>query len=169
MKTINSNKKTNRQANVKTFFQRLMILMATIMVSTALVGCDGLNGDDPDNGGTPTGKIDQKLIGSWEYQSTATHAYYFNANGTFTYSYMSSSPHSTTGNYTTSDGKVTFTNNVSLNAYGVRREFPDTVVAEYKIAKADNGKEYLHIAHLNYNPSITYFPATYQNMWYKKF
>jgi hypothetical protein len=54
MKTIDLNRKTNGQANVKVYFQRFMMLMVTIMVSTALVGCGILNDDDdPDdnNGG----------------------------------------------------------------------------------------------------------------------
>jgi len=46
MKTHQENKKTNGRPNVKAYFQRLMILMAAIMVSTVLVGCDEINGDD---------------------------------------------------------------------------------------------------------------------------
>ena len=87
MKTMDLNTKTNRQANLKASFQRFMILMVTIMVSTTLVGCDETNSDG-DKGGS--GKIDPKLIeiadwwspnpatGVWEYYS-------FYENGTFEY------------------------------------------------------------------------------------
>ena len=52
MKKKNEHKKTNEQPNVKVYFQRLMMLMLTIMVSTTFVGCDILNeGEDPNGGG----------------------------------------------------------------------------------------------------------------------
>ena len=82
MKTTNENKKTNKHGNVKTSFQRFMILMVAIMVSTALVSCDIINeGEDPDdgnNGSTTTGKIDPELIGSWFLGSLSGSIYDMN-------------------------------------------------------------------------------------------
>ena len=83
MEVIKVKQKTNRQENVKTYFQRLMILMAAIMVSTALVGCD--TGDDPGNGGgNTTGTINKELVGKWGggWQGMS-HYYDFKADGTF--------------------------------------------------------------------------------------
>ena len=107
MRTSILNRKTNRQANAKTYFQRLMMLMTTIMVSTVLVGCDGLNGDDDGNNGNGKGRVltneEKKLVGDWVYgnfvpgmwydlgnhyeefrgSSAFASAFKFNADGTY--------------------------------------------------------------------------------------
>jgi len=83
MKTHQENKKTNGQPNGKAYFQRLMMLMLTIMVSTTFVGCDILN-DPDDPGGTTSGKIDPALIGTWTCADYWTAiSYTFKTNGTF--------------------------------------------------------------------------------------
>ena len=122
MKTTNENKKTNRRGNVKSSFQRLMILMAAIMMSTALVGCDETNGDN-----TPTGNINKKLTGTWHRSDTdsqnkpRSHYYIFRKDGTFSFlqgDYNSSSGYFSgseiKGKYSTSKGKVFF-KDVSYN------------------------------------------------------
>ena len=125
MKTNDVNKKTNRRGNVKDYFQRLIILMVTIMASTALAGCDIVTDDD--NNGTPTGNIDSKLIGSWFYTdmdpkgNMRNNNYVFRENGTFSFfegsSYTGSYTGSeVTGKYTTSKGKLNLTG-LSYNYY----------------------------------------------------
>jgi len=121
MKASILNRKTNRQTNVKTYFQRLMILMVAIMVSTALVGCDGLNGDDPDNGGTPTGKIDTKIVGKWLTRGTFGddyHHLHFNKDGTYMYVVSKTltwgvGVTEVRGKYSTANGRVYFTESKS--------------------------------------------------------
>jgi hypothetical protein len=113
MKTSIENRKTNRKANVKDYFQRLMMLIAILVVSTALVGCDILTDDDDDPGTTPTGKIDAKLLGKWGFM---TNYYYFLKDGSFTYVTAPSpwvSVHN--GKFTTSNSRVYLTNIVNVN------------------------------------------------------
>ena len=109
MKTHQENKKTNEQPNGKVFFQRLMMLMLTIMVSTTFVGCDILNeGEDPDGGGRTLTAESKKFVGHWEagwggslgqedeqfrdtrnvtedYTAPYGHGFHFYADGTFKY------------------------------------------------------------------------------------
>ena len=102
------NKKTNKRRSVKSSFQRFMILIIAIMMSTALVGCDETNGDN-----TPTGNIDKKLLGKWEFMG---NYYYFLKDGSFTYVAAPSpwvSVHN--GKFTTSNGKVYLSNIVNVN------------------------------------------------------
>ena len=131
------NKKTNRRENVKTSFQRFMILMAAIMVSMVLVGCDETNGDD-----TPTGKIDPKFVGIWTTSPMKTDPLKdgvdrwieFKSNGTFIFhrpksawdsslASLSSKDYYSTGfnhwifkgNYTVSNNKI-YCKNVLMSA-----------------------------------------------------
>ena len=138
MNTMNLNKKTNEQPNGKDFFQRLMMLMLTIMVSTTFVGCDILNESvDPDD--TPTGKIDKKLLGKWEFMG---NYYYFLKDGSFTYVAAPSpwvSVHN--GNFTTSNGRVFLTNITHPN-------FKDTKYKDQNLGYSfgtDGEGEYLFI------------------------
>ena len=77
MKTKDFNEKTNRCGNVKTSFQRFILLMVTIMVSMAFVGCDGEIGNGGGKGRTLTAE-EQKLVGQYSYNITGTGywAYY---------------------------------------------------------------------------------------------
>ena len=106
-------KKTNKRGNGKDFFQRFMILMASIMVSTALVGCDEINGNGDD---TPSGKIDPDIIAAWSSApitpiANSNRWVEYKANGTFT-DYLATNLDSnpgkitTKGNYRTENGKI---------------------------------------------------------------
>ena len=134
---MNEHKKTNGQSNVKDFFQRLMMLMLTFMVSTALVGCDETNG----NGDTPTGKIDSKVVGTWTRHNVSPLEYYnfvFDKNGYFNYYIVGTlSEYSYKGNYSVSDGKIYFTKVVFTNGDYKANE-PDSH-AGYKIEVDKDG------------------------------
>ena len=70
MKTKDFNKKTNRCGNVKASFQRFILLMVTIMVSTVLVGCDGEIGNG--NGkGRELNANEKELVGELCYSNNS--------------------------------------------------------------------------------------------------
>jgi len=88
MKTQDENKKTNGRPNVKVYFQRLMILMVAVMVSTTWVGCNTANGgDDPGNdGGRTLTTAEKEFVGYWGAYIPQTDGdiyYQFKEDGTF--------------------------------------------------------------------------------------
>jgi len=162
MKTHQKNKKTNEQPNGKVYFQRLMILMVAIMASTALVGCDIINdGDDPDDpGSTTTGKIDQKLVGEWEFRNYysptnfVTNYCTFRSNGTFlSHATGMGATYTVSGNYTTSNGWITLSNVVARHGSGLIEEnHLKTYRVEYRFEKNPDGKnDYLNMGKLLYS------------------
>ena len=168
MEAIKVKQKTNRQENVKAYFQRLMILMAAIMVSTALVGCDETNVDDDDNGGTPSGKIDTKLIGEWSYDDLTLygsehHNYFFNKNGTASLFITGSMMYHGEAKYSTSGGKISLTEYYTIDAIGNKTLRIDKVV-EYSIGTDERG-EYLTIGNI---PGLTSYGENRPNMKFRR-
>ena len=169
MKKRNEHKKTNRRGNVKVYFQRWMMLMLTVMVSTTFVGCDIIN-DPDDPGGTTTGKIDSKLIGYWlniTYSTTGadTHYWYtFKKDGTFEYG-TTNRLAEYRGKYSVSNGKIYFSNIIyyyhnldcDRSKCKVNHETYNRidVVMEYKFEK-DSGIEYLRIFKMSRNHDDSY-------------
>ena len=180
MKTHQLKQKTNRRGNVKAYFQRLIILMVTIMASMALASCDTLNnGDDPDNNGKGN-----KLIGHWRFEGLRDlnpipladriyllsknyyYDYYFNKDGSFRYVYENYhySPTlfptkdtkivtMTEGNYKDSNGKIHFTNILYQRGQPLESNYPDTSF-EFKLDKDEKG-EYLLLPAFRYDvPSV---------------
>ena len=149
MKTKDLNKKTNRCGNVKASFQRFILLMVTIMVSTVLVGCDETNGNGDD---TPSGKIDTKLVGDWEMQGLGgvydISWYWFNKDGTFEHGCIYFGDRYK-GKYSTSGGKVYLKD---IKAYRLKNDGTidvhfekKDVVLEYKFGTDSGGNDYLLI------------------------
>ncbi len=105
------------------------------------------------------GKIDPKLIGQWEYKlsNIDTRTYIFRGDATFYFSVIEGTTiYTWTGNYIVSDKTITFKNIISRTSIGGERDWADTVVAEYKFEKRDDGKgEWLLIAPLSI-PDSTY-------------
>ena len=140
-------KKTNRRGNVKVSFQRLILLMVTIMISTALVGCDGINGNGDD---TPSGKIDPKLIEKgiayWWLSNLTTGAYdsyTFKENGTFEFYHSYNGLMEVSGKFKTSAGKIYFTDvkyEMSYQVLGIPKEGNiKEIVFEYETGKDATG------------------------------
>ena len=165
MNTMDLNKKTNRHENVKSSFQRFMILMAVI-VSTALVGCDTVNDPDDDKGGgssTTLNAYEKKLVGTWRYENifnsnSPRENYVFTDKGKFFFYYgaynnMSLAGDVKSGNFKATADKITFTN-IEHTINGEKKNYPHTQEAEYKmelspIALGGN-QEYLNICSLAY-------------------
>jgi len=133
------NKKTNRCGNVKAFFQRFMILMAAIMVTTALVSCGETNG----------GEGDKKLVGVWSnwYRVTGdyTDRYYaFNKDGSFFYQRHTNGSWAwmIEGKYTVSNNKIYFKDFVC--GFGLEPTISEAVY-EYEMGSDEKGV-YLKIA-----------------------
>ena len=144
MKKRNEHKKTNRRGNVKVYFQRWMMLMAAIMVTTALVGCGETNGGDGD----------QKLVGLWTYwyggTTNSTNRYYtFNKDGSFSYEYHASgsSGFFIKGKYTASNNKIYFKDFVYE---GIAELTISEAVYEYEIGSDEKGV-YLKMAGIRFN------------------
>ena len=93
--------------------------------ATKAITLDTSKGYEPEVSATPTptptptppsGSIDSAILGNWidETTSLATRYYTFNSDGTFKYlEFEGSHASSTEGKYTTSNGKVYFTDLVS--------------------------------------------------------
>jgi hypothetical protein len=86
----------------------------------------------------PSGGIDPAILGNWidETTSSATRYYTFNSDGTFKYlEFEGSHASSTEGKYTTSNGKVYFTELVS----SLSLKYADRVF-EYGFRKTSSGE-----------------------------
>ena len=156
--------------NLKSNLRKVATIIACLTVATMFASCGGnKDNDDDGNGG---GKIDKKLVGSWEWKKSNSeiYAYNFRADGTFTFSIQSSFPNTKSGNYKISDGKITFTNIVNRYLDG-EADYPKTVVAEYRFMTeklVEKDEEYLHLAVLDY-PQLTYLPLEgFWARWTKK-
>ena len=149
--------------------RKVAIIFACLAVTTMFASCDRTNGDDDKNSNE---KIDKKIVGSWEWRKSYSeiYAYNFRADGTFTFSIQSSFPNTKSGNYKTSDGKITFTNIVSRYLDG-EANYPKTVVAEYRFMTeklVEKDEEYLHLAVLDYL-ELAYLPLDgFWARWTKK-
>ena len=98
---------------------------------------------------------DEKLLGKWRvigyYPSLGGTVYiYYSFDENRRFSFQTTSPFQTIkiGNYTVSNGKITFTN-VKWSHGGKTENYPDTVV-EYKFAKDSDGTVMLQIPWLDY-------------------
>ena len=128
------NKMTKNRFNLR----KVATIAACLAVTTMFASCDGKNGDDDDkgNGG---GKIDSKLVGTWEssryVNSTEknTHTCYFRSDGTFVYSstgyYL---PLTISGTYTVSNGWITLLNVIVRRGGVIEEDWLKTYKAEYK-------------------------------------
>ena len=92
---------------------------------------------------TQPGGIDSAILGNWieKTSSSATRYYTFNADGTFKYlEFEGSHASSTEGNYTTSNGKMFFTELVSSPGLKYANR-----VFEYGFSKTSSGESCLLI------------------------
>ena len=96
--------------NFRFQMRKVATIVACLAVTTMFASCDSNNGDDDDGNGN--GKIDQKLVGTWSSTFSSTYIFSFDKDGScYYYSRMGGSPYATsvTGKYTTSNGRVYFT------------------------------------------------------------
>jgi len=134
-------------------------IIAVLALAMGMYGCPAI--DDGNGEETPGGKIDSKIVGHWQatgsywsggYLYTAWYDYYFNKDGTFECVNNGFSHLKFTGKYSTSGGKVYFTDMKGYDALigGGWSEIPKAnrnhweVVMEYKFATDSTG-EYLLI------------------------
>ena len=113
MEAIKLKQKTNRRGNAKAYFQRLMMLMAAIMVSMALAGCDIVNDDEnPATKGDDAVSV-KALIGGWS-NTTYSANWIFTDKGKFGAAFFLRSSSSAfqaqiRGEYKVSGGVIKFT------------------------------------------------------------
>jgi len=151
-------------------------IVACFAVTTMFASCDKDGSDD--DGGTTNGKIDPKLVGTWETKlyktgditSFTTYTHMFQKDGKFIMginsNYQIGVSSSKSADYTVSDGKIIFTNIVAHNPDGVQ-EYPKTQIAEYKFETMD-GITYLNMAILDYD-EIDELPLSFTwARWTKK-
>ena len=123
------------------------MIIACLVVTTMFVACDETNGDGGDgNGG---GKIDTKLVGVWTSTWNNTYIYSFSKDGScYYYSRMSGSSYasSVNGKYTTSNGRVYFTELVS----DLGEKMKDQNM-KYSFGTDKDG-EYVEMAHIEFVP-----------------
>jgi len=100
------------------------------------------------------------LIGRWDEQTITgnRNSYYFREDGTFLYSRVGigyeniGSTGNRSGNYSVSNGWITFTNIVARDANGHIEEWPKTVRVEYSFDDPVYGYgEFLLIVPFDYN------------------
>ena len=107
------------------------------------MNCNGGTTQPPETAQPPSGGGDSAILGNWieKTSSSATRYYTFNSDGTFKYlEFEGSHASSTEGNYTTSNGKVYFTELIS--SLGLK--YADRVF-EYGFGKTSNGESCLLI------------------------
>jgi hypothetical protein len=136
--------------------RKVAIIFACLAVTTMFAACDNKNGDDEDGDGTQSGKIDQKLIGIWNY-SPDNETYKFSANGSFNHFSLLSA---TEGKFTTSDNKVHFSNIIYEKGETWEKHYPDAVY-EYEVGK-DNDGDYLKISLFLYGVTNVKLPTGYK-------
>ena len=125
----------------------LAAIVACLAVTAVFASCDKDGNDDDGGGGS--GKIDQKLVGSWIYDGLDyNYIYKFQKDGNFEYNYRWQSISITEGKFTTSGNKVYFTDIVIEKGKYAETKYPDTVF-EYEIGKDDKG-DYLKIVSFRY-------------------
>ena len=99
----------------RTNLRIVVAIVACLAVTTMFASCDKDKDGDDDGGGTPSGKIDQKLVGMWALQvSGFVRDIEFKSNGTYysiimNYSYGVYNSTHMRGNYSANDGIYTLT------------------------------------------------------------
>ena len=147
--------------------RRVAIVFACLAVTMMFAACDNKKGDDDENGdgNGDGGKIDTKLVGTWElmeiwnwggYNYTYYYHFTFDKDGSFVYG-DSRANRNASGKYSTANGKITFTD----ISYKYNEDAPVSYtnkVFEYKIESSD-GKPLLRIEyfHLIENEDGDYF------------
>ena len=134
---------TKRKFNLRT----VAAIIACLVVTTMFAACDKTNPDDDNKDGG--GKIDQKLVGTWElyeYWGSLTYYYYytFNKDGSFVYG-DSRANRKASGKYSVANGKITFTNITYKYNEDAPLSFTNKVF-EYKI-ESEDGKPLLRIGY----------------------
>jgi len=133
--------------------RKVVTIVACLVVTTMFAACDRTNPDDDDKNGGGNGKIDAKLVGIWEYSSyyngsTEYYNFFFNKDETFHYFLIQSSEYSYKGKYSTSNGKIYFTNVVFYRGQSdgsvEKYDQPDSWVG-YVFDKNEQGKERLKL------------------------
>ena len=122
--------------------RKVVAIVACLAVTTVFATCGKNGGNDDDGGGTPSGKIDQKLMGSWRNNN---EIYVFHADGRFNHFSLQSA---TEGKFTTSNNKITFSNIIYEKGETWEKHYPDAVY-EYEVGK-DNDGDYLRISYFLY-------------------
>ena len=121
---------------------------------------------------SPNGNIDAKLIGRWDTSlSGYAYSYYFREDGTFLFSVTGTFPGFRSGNYSVSNGWITFTNVVARDVNNDVEDWLETVKVEYRFEAVDdpnyNWGEYLIIARFSY-PQFDELPLSFTWARWKK-
>ena len=136
--------------NFRLNLRKVAMIVACLAVTTMFASCDGKNGGDDDDG-NGGGKIDAKLVGTWElsevWGSLIYYYYYtFNQDGSFVYGQTRSTQMTNaSGKYAAANGKITFTNISFKRGNESPLSFTNKVF-EYKI-ESEDGKPLLRIGY----------------------
>ena len=143
--------------------RRVAIVFACLAVTMMFAACDNKKGDDDENGdgNGDGGKIDTKLVGTWENMEwrspTILYVYYytFDKDGSFKYGSSTNALLEVSGKYSAANGKITFTD-ISVKFGQNDTEYWNKKVTEYEV-KSEDGATILKIPHFEFFRDTDYF------------